>query len=143
MRGFILEGKVNKSLIDWIYIYSVLISNSLFEILHSYWDPPPPFGEGMQNLAVCSLSREGSLSCHTLSVAQDLGFCGLIQRTASFSRLLRKERGTDWLLILTRIPTKLIYSFCLFWRSFISNRTEEYPNKIIGTNSNFFYSNRN
>ena len=35
-------------------------------------------------------------------MTSSLGFCGVSQRTASFSRLLRKERGTDWLLILTR-----------------------------------------
>jgi hypothetical protein len=46
------------------------------------------------------LSREGSLSCHTCC---DTGprFCGLIQRTAPFSRLLRHSWGCRW-SILTR-----------------------------------------
>ena len=83
----------------------------------------------MQNLAVCSLSREGFLSCHTLSVTQDLVFAvsskGPLHLVAFYEK---KGVLTDY--FLTRIPTKLIYSFCLFWRSLISNRTEEYFQRI-------------
>jgi hypothetical protein len=45
------------------------------------------------------LSREGSLS-----VTRDLGFSGLIRKTAPFSRLLRDTRGCGG-SILTRILT--------------------------------------
>ena len=43
-----------------------------------------------------SLSREGSLSCHTWCDT-GLGFCGLIHKAAPFTRLVRQGRGTEGL----------------------------------------------
>jgi hypothetical protein len=48
------------------------------------------------------------LFCATPAVTQDLGFSGLIRRTAPFSRLLRHKRGCGG-SILTRILTGILY----------------------------------
>jgi hypothetical protein len=51
------------------------------------------------------------LYCATPAVTQDLGFFGLIRRTAPFSRLLRHKRGCGG-SILTRILTGIRKNRC-------------------------------
>jgi hypothetical protein len=72
-------------------------------IFHLYEDVTIA-GEGLQNLGLCSALRAFDLYRATPAVTRDLGFSGLIRRTAPFSRLLRHTRGCGG-SILTRILT--------------------------------------
>jgi hypothetical protein len=66
-------------------------------LVHSSWDVTIT-GEGLQKLrpmlGAQSLWAGRDLYRAIPAVARDLRFCGLIQRTAQFSRLLRHTRGT-------------------------------------------------
>jgi hypothetical protein len=70
-------------------------------------------------------------------VTQDLGFSGLVRRTAPFSRLLRHTMGCGG-SILTRILTDDLYQVwlklaCCFWRRFFFNiKTCEYSFPYCG-----------
>jgi hypothetical protein len=64
-------------------------TNKQTRIFHLYGDVTIA-GEGLQNLGVCSALRafeQGGIFI-TPAVTRDLGFSGLIRRTAPFSRLL-------------------------------------------------------
>jgi hypothetical protein len=96
-----LQGSTRKR--DCLIIYGFTSRSGIFH-LYGYVTIA---GDGLQNLAYdqCSgpLSRE-DLYCATPAVTWDLGFSGLIQRTAPFSGLLRHTRGCGG-SILTRILT--------------------------------------
>jgi hypothetical protein len=98
-------------MIDWLIIYGF---TSLSRIFHLYGDVTIA-GEGLPNLGLCSALRvfeQGGIFIvpHLL----DLGFSGLIRRTAPFSCLLRNTRGCGG-SILTRILTGMFW-MCLWPR---------------------------
>jgi hypothetical protein len=99
------KGKEKNWLIDWLF--TVLRPAQEF---FTYMETSPLPVKGCKILAYARrsgpLSREGSLSP---VVTRDLGFFGLIRRTASFSRLLRHTRGCRG-SILTRIKRKFLWN---------------------------------
>jgi hypothetical protein len=94
-----VQYECTMGLIDWLIIYGI---TSWSRIFHLYGDVTIA-GEGLQNLGLCSALR-AFLYRATPTVTRDLGFSGLIRRTATFSRLLRHMRGCGG-SILTRILT--------------------------------------
>jgi hypothetical protein len=87
-----------------IILFNVIDCTSRSRIFHLYGDVTVA-GEGLQNLGLCSALRAFE-QVGSPAVTRDLGFSGLIRRTAPFSRLLRHTRGCGG-CILTRILTGL------------------------------------
>jgi hypothetical protein len=89
---------------SWLIIHGFTSHSRIF---HLYGDVTIA-GEGLQNLGLCSALRafeqRGDLYRATPPVTRDLGFFGLIRRTAPYSCLLRHTRGCGG-SILTRILT--------------------------------------
>jgi hypothetical protein len=80
-------------LIDWLFIDLCPVQEYF-----TYMPRRHHYCEGLQNLGLCSCSAQGlwaerDLYRATLAVTRDVGFSGLIRRTAPFSRLLRHTRG--------------------------------------------------
>jgi hypothetical protein len=93
--------------IVWLIIYCFTSRSRIF---HLHGDVTIA-GEGLQNLGLL-LGAQGlwagrNLYRATPAVTRDLGFSGLIRRTASFSRLLRHAWGCRG-PILTRILTGML-----------------------------------
>ena len=65
-------------------------------------------GDGLQNLGLCSVLLdfypEGSLSCQTF-LDEELGFCGLIRRTALFNCLVESAMVQRTLSISDQVRT--------------------------------------
>jgi hypothetical protein len=92
--------------LDWLIIYGFTSRSRIF---HLYGDITIT-GEGLQNLGLCSALRAfwagRDLYRATPAVTRDLGFPGLVRRSAPFSRLVRHTKGCGG-SILTRILTGL------------------------------------
>jgi hypothetical protein len=89
-------------------------------IFHVYGDVTIA-GEGLQNLGLCSALRafeQGEI----FIVPRNLGFSGLIRRTAPFSRLLQHTRGCGR-SILTRILTGTVLNAPLTKYSIVHSTT--------------------
>jgi hypothetical protein len=92
-----LDYDLQQWLIDWLIIYCFTSRSRTFHL----FEDVTIIGEGLQNLGLCSVLRafeQGGI----FIVTRDLGFPGLILKTAPFSRLLRHTRGCGG-YILTRI----------------------------------------
>lgn len=84
--------------VDWLIINIVL---------HPFWKcfinshrAVTILNEGLQNkvlnlLSACGLLTGNDLYRATLGMSRDLGFKGLVQKTAPFIHLLQQTRGTD------------------------------------------------
>jgi hypothetical protein len=106
-------------LINWLFIVSRPPQKYIWKH-HNYRWRAANF-RSMLSAQGLKMSREGSLLCHTCCDT-GLGFCGLIQRTTPFSRLIvRHTRGCGE-SILTRIlmgpHSVAFYNTQGLWRSY-------------------------
>jgi hypothetical protein len=99
-------------LIDWLLFYVLLKNISLTRRRHHCRWRATKFRPMLNALGLWA-GRD--LHRATPAVTRDLGFSGLIRRTAPFSRLFRHTRGCGE-SILTRILTVPLFS-CLLWHT--------------------------
>jgi hypothetical protein len=110
-------------MIDWLIVYGFTSRSRIFHWRAAKFRP---------KLGAQCLWAGRDLYRATHAVTQDLGFSGLIRRTAPFNRLLRFARGCVG-PILTRIPTA-----CLeIWNNGIHYAPE--TNKLEGNLSYFMF----
>jgi hypothetical protein len=102
MKGIqVYSNERSFSLYDRLIIYSFTSRSRIF---HLYGDVTIT-GERLQNLGPCSAHRAFEQAGRvTPSVTRDLGFSGIIRRSAPINRLLRFACGCEG-PILTRILT--------------------------------------